>query len=83
LKAKGKYMMHTYKCGKTTFHCNGDLSGEVTILDANGSSVNIPGEDLSELVGLKMGEWVRQVLEGKSGREIMQIMVRKKKTKLR
>ncbi len=73
--------MHTYKCGKTTFICNGDLSGTIVIEDQKGDRVNIPGEDLLELVGQKMGQWVKSVLEEKSGREIMQIMVRKKKTK--
>jgi hypothetical protein len=74
--------MHTYKCGKTTFICNGDLSGEIRIHDAIGSSVVIPGEDLLELIGQKMGHWVVSTLEGKSGRDIIQIMVRKKKIKL-
>ena len=43
--------MHTIKLGQTTFHYNPDLSGHVTIIDVDGTSLNIPGYDLVAFVG--------------------------------
>jgi hypothetical protein len=61
--------MHTTKFGKTTFHHNGDYSGNVTIVEVGpeGETVNfadVPVEDLEAFVAEKYRSAIIEALEG-------------------